>query len=165
MATSVEAVHEYDHPVEIVYEAFTDPDFYLAKFSGVGARNVEIIASGDDQGVFSVETSREVPLDVPGALKSLLGAWTTVIQSEEWIEGEEDEFLNELNIDSEGVPALLTGTMTLYPSGDGCINEVVMRIDCRIPLVGKKLERFIADSTADQLAAEYDFIQGYLEDL
>jgi hypothetical protein len=165
MATTVEAVHEYDHPVDTVFEAFTDPEFYLAKFSGVGARNVEIIASGNEDGVFSVETSREVPLDVPGALKSLLGAWMTIIQNEEWIEGEEDEYLNELNIDSEGVPALLTGTMTLYPSGDGCVNEVVMRIDCKIPLVGRKLEHFIADSTAEQLAAEYEFIQEYLEGL
>jgi uncharacterized protein YndB with AHSA1/START domain len=165
MATTVEAVHEYDHPVESVFEAFTDPEFYLAKFSGVGARNVEIIASGNEDGVFSVETSREVPPDVPGALKTLLGAWTTVIQNEEWIEGEEDEYLNELNIDSEGVPALLTGTMILYSSDDGCVNEVVMSIDCRIPLVGKKLERFIADSTAEQLAAEYEFIREYLEEL
>jgi hypothetical protein len=165
MSTSVEAVHQYDHPIETVYAAFTDPEFYLAKFSGVGARNVEIIASADEDGVFSVETSREVPLDVPGALKSLLGAWTTVIQSEEWLPGEEDEYLNELKIDSEGVPALLTGTMALYPSGDGCVNEVVMTIDCKIPLVGRKLERFIADSTADQLAAEYDFIREYLKGL
>lgn len=165
MATNVEAVHEYDHPVETVYEAFTDPAFYLAKFSGVGARNVEIVASGNEDGVFTVETRREVPLDVPGALKKLLGEWTTIIQGEEWIEGEEDEYLNELSIDSEGVPALLTGTMTLYPSGDGCVNEVVMTIDCKIPLVGKKLESFIADNTQEQLAAEYEFIQEYLEDL
>ena len=40
-----------------------------------------------------------------------------------------------------------------------------MSIDCKIPLLGKRLERFIAGSTADQPAAEYEFIREYLEEL
>ena len=91
MTTSVEVSHEYAHPVETVIGAFTDPDFYLQKFEGVGARDVEVLASGNEEGVFSIETRRDVPLDVPGALKTFLGAWTTVIQNEDWIEGEEGQ--------------------------------------------------------------------------
>ncbi len=165
MSTTVEASHEYEHPIETVIGVFTDPEFYLDKFGGVGARNVEVLASSDEDGVFTVETRREVPLDVPGALKTILGSWTTILQNEEWVEGEDGEYLNEIEINSEGVPALITGTMTLIPTDDGCINEVVMDIDCRIPLVGRKLEKFVAHSTAEQLDAEYEFIQGYLDGL
>ncbi|MDH4032115.1 MAG: DUF2505 domain-containing protein, partial [Chromatiales bacterium] len=104
MTTSVEVSHEYAHPIETVIGAFTDPDFYLHKFEGIGARDVEVLASDDDGDVFSVETRRDVPLEVPAALKKLLGSWTTVIQNEEWVEGEDDEYLNELQINSEGVP-------------------------------------------------------------
>lgn len=166
MSTTVEAVHEYDHPVEKVFSAFTDPDFYLAKFEGTGAREVEVVACSDEDGVFSIETSREVPLEVPSALKAVLGDWTTVVQNEEWVEGDDGEFLNELDITSEGVPARITGNMTLYGTDDGgCVNEVTIRIDCGIPLLGGKLEKFVAANTRDQLEAEYEFVQEYLEDM
>ena len=165
MSTTVESIHEYDHDVETVYAAFTDPDFYLAKFEGVGARNVEVLSSSNDEGVFAVETSREVPLDVPAALKSLLGEWTSIVQNEEWIEGEDGEYLNELDMSSDGVPAKMTGTMRLYATEDGCVNEVAITIDCGIPFVGKKIESFVGQSTAGQLDSEYDFIQPYLDDL
>jgi hypothetical protein len=164
MSTSVTAVHEYDYAVETVFAAFTDPDFYLEKFEGIGHRDVEVVACSDDDDVFAIKTSRQVPLDVPGPLKALVGAWTTVIQNEEWLEGEDGEFLNELDIASEGVPAKMTGTMTLYATEDGgCVNEVTITIDCSIPLLGGKLERFVADTTSEQLDAEYAFIQDYLE--
>ena len=165
MSTTIEAIHEYDHDLETVYAAFTDPEFYLQKFEGVGARNVEVLSSSADEGIFSVETSREVPLDVPAALKSLLGEWTGIVQNEEWIESEDGEYLNELDMDSEGVPAKMTGTMRLYATDDGCVNEVTITIDCGIPFVGKKIESFVAESTVGQLDAEYEFIQPYLDDL
>lgn len=165
MSTIVEASHEYEQPIETVIGVFTDPEFYLEKFEGVGARNVEVLSSSDDEGVFTIETRREVPLDVPGALKTFLGAWTTVLQNEEWIEGEDGEYLNEIEINSEGVPALITGTMTLVSTEAGCVNEVVMEIDCRVPLVGRKLEKFVAESTEEQLDAEYEFIREYLDGL
>jgi hypothetical protein len=165
MSTTIEAVHEYDHDVDTVYSQFTDPDFYLAKFEGVGARNVEIVASNNEDGVFTVETSREVPLEVPGALKSLLGGWTTIIQAEEWTEEGEGEYVNQLDISSDGVPAAMSGMMRLYATDSGCVNEVAITIDCSIPLIGGKLERFVGATTADQLEEEYAFVQAWLEEI
>ena len=164
MSTTIEAIHEYAHDVETVYAAFTDPEFYVAKFEGVGARDVAVLSSSAEDGVFAVETTRDVPLDVPGPLKSFLGGWTTIIQGEEWTETEDGEYVNDLLMSSDGVPATMTGTMQLYATDDGCVNEVAITIDCKIPLVGGKLERFVGDSTAGQLADEYEFIQQYLED-
>lgn len=166
MSTTVEVSHEYDYPLETVHAAFTDPDFYIAKFEGTGARDVEVIAAGDEDGVFTIETRREVPLEVPAALRTFLGEWTTVIQAEEWVEGEEGEFLNELEISSEGVPARMSGSMRLYGAeGGGCVNEVRITIDCGIPIVGRRLESFIAGNTEDQLEDEYEFIRAYLDEL
>lgn len=165
MSTTVEAVHEYTQDVETVYGAFTDPDFYVGKFEAIGARNVEVLSSAAEDGVFTIETTRDVPLEVPGALKSLLGGWTSIIQNEEWTEAEDGEYVNDLVLTSDGVPATISGTMRLYPTDGGCVNEVTMTIDCKIPLVGGKLERFVGGSTAEQLAEEYEFIQHYLEEL
>ena len=165
MSNTVEAVHEYTQSVETVYAAFTDPDFYVGKFEAIGARNVEVLSSASEDGVFTVETTRDVPLEVPGALKSFLGGWTTIIQNEEWTETEDGEYVNDLVLTSDGVPATISGTMHLYATDTGCANEVTITISCKIPLVGGKLERFVGGSTAQQLADEYEFIQHYLEEL
>ena len=165
MSTTIEAIHEYDHDLETVFAEFTNPDFYVAKFEGVGARNVEVIASGHEDGVFTIETSREVPLEVPGALKSLLGGWTTIVQTEEWAETDDGDCVNRLDIMSEGVPANMSGTMCLYATDGGCTNEVSITIDCGIPLIGGRLERFVGATTAEQLEDEYAFVRAWLDEL
>jgi hypothetical protein len=42
---------------------------------------------------------------------------------------------------------------------------VAITIAASVPLIGGKLESFIAESTAENLAAEYEFIQAYLDAL
>ena len=152
MSTTIEAIHEYAHDLETVFGEFSNPRFYVAKFEGVGARN-------------TIETSREVPLEVPGAQKSLLGGWTTIVQTEDWSETEDGDYVNELDITSEGVPARMSGAMHLYATDTGCTNEVSITIDCSIPLIGGRLERFVGATTAAQLDDEYAFIQAWLDEL
>ncbi len=162
MTVTVRARHQYSHPVAKVWKVFTTPEFYQDKFEGVGARNVEVLSSDSGDGEFSIETTREVPLDVPSVLKTFLGEWNAMLQNEHWVE-EDGEYLNELEMSGDGVPARMTGSMRLKPSGKGCVNEVEITIKAQVPLVGKKLEAFIAKGTEGQLAAEYDFIRGYLK--
>ena len=165
MSVTVEARHEYDFDLDTVIEAFTDPEFYEAKFEGIGARKVEVLSSDQDDDVFTVETRRDVPLEVPGFLKKVLGDWTTMLQSERWAQDDEGNWFNELDMSGDGVPAKMTGTMYLSPTDEGCVNEVAITISAAVPLIGGKLEAFIAESTAENLAAEYEFIQAYLEEL
>lgn len=163
MSVTVRARHEYRHPVSKVWAAFTDPDFYQAKFEGIGHRNVEVIATESDADGFSIEVSREVPLEVPGFLRSMLGEWNTLLQNERWSAGGKGDYANELEIEARGVPAAMTGTMKLTSKGKGCVNEVAITIRASVPLIGGKLEQFVARDTEATLEAEYEFIQGYLD--
>jgi hypothetical protein len=124
---------------------------------------VEVLATDEDDGEFTVETRRQVPLDVPGMLRKFLGEWNTVLQSERWTEGAKGVYTNELDISAHGVPATMTGTMTLKSAGKGSVNEVEITIRAGVPLLGGKLEQFVAAGTEEQLAAEYDFIRRYLD--
>lgn len=163
MSVTVRARHVYRHPVEKVWAAFSDPEFYQHKFEGIGHRDVEVLASDAGDGEFTIETRRRVPLDVPGMLKKFLGEWNTVLQDERWCEGAEGEYTNELEITAEGVPASMTGAMTLAPAKSGCVNEVEITIRAGVPIIGGRLEQFVAEGTEAQLAAEYDFIRKYLD--
>ena len=165
MSVTVEARHDYDFDLETVIEAFTDPEFYEAKFEGVGARKVEVLSSDQDDDVFTVETRRDVPLEVPGFLKKVLGEWNTMLQSERWARDDEPNGLNEPDTSGERVPAKMTRTISRTPPAEGCLNEVAIPINAPDPHLGGKLEAFIAESTAENLAAEYEFIQAYLEEL
>jgi uncharacterized protein YndB with AHSA1/START domain len=165
MSVTVRARHEYRHPVKKVWAAFSDPEFYQAKFEAIGHRNVEIVSTDTDGAGFSVEVSREVPLDVPGFLRGILGEWNTLLQNERWTDAGKGVYTNELEIEARGVPALMTGTMTLASHGKGCVNEVAITIRASVPLIGGKLEQFVSRDTEATLAAEYEFIQDYLDSL
>jgi hypothetical protein len=164
MSVTVRARHEYRHPVNKVWEAFTDPEFYQAKFEGIGHRNVEVVSSERDEDGFIIETSREVPVDVPAVLRSILRDWNTLLQSEHWLEEGKGVYTNELQIEARGVPANLSGTMRLSARGKGCVNEVAITIRASVPLIGGKMEQFVARDTEETLAAEYEFIREYLEE-
>ena len=161
----VNATHEYDHDIESVYAAFTNPDFYIDKFESIGCRNVEVVESSeDDDGGFQIEVHREVKADAPAVLQALIGEWNSLIQSETWqTEEVGEEYYNEFEIESEGTPVTITGTMTLSGDSESCVNEVELTIRCGVPLVGRKVEEFVAKDSAKNLAAEYEFIQEYLE--
>lgn len=163
MSVTVRARHEYRHPVSKVWAAFSDPEFYQAKFEGIGHRNVEVVSTESDAAGFSIEVSREVPLDVPGFLRGLLGEWNLLLQNERWTEAGKGVYTNELEIEARGVPAAMTGTMRLSASGKGCVNEVAITIRASVPLIGGKLEQFVSKDTEATLAAEYAFIQDYLD--
>jgi hypothetical protein len=163
MSVTVRARHEYRHPVDEVWAAFSDPEFYQAKFEAIGHRNVEVVASESDEDGFSIEVSREVPLDVPAFLRSFLGEWNTLLQNERWTADGRGVYTNQLEIEARGVPAVMTGTMRLSPKGKGCVNEVEITIRASLPLIGGKLEQFVSRDTEATLEAEYQFIRAYLK--
>lgn len=157
----VTASHKYATDVADVYAAFCKPDFYKKKFAAVGARGVEVLEKKKRGDTFYIRTEREVPSDVPGMLRKFLGDWNTVVQTESW-EPDDEGYFNQLEIESEGVPVSIEGTMSLQPDGKGCVNKLSFEIDCSIPLVGGKLEDFIARDMREVLDREYKFIKGYL---
>lgn len=163
MSLTVRARHEYKQPLAKVWAAFSDPEFYQAKFEGIGHREVEVVSAQREGDEFSIEISRQVPVDVPGVLRGLLGEWNTLLQAERWAPAGSNVYANELTIEARGVPAAMQGRMKLSASGKGCVNEVEITIRASVPLIGGKLEQFVARDTEATLAAEYDFIQGYLD--
>ncbi|MEM7082897.1 MAG: DUF2505 domain-containing protein [Pseudomonadota bacterium] len=155
---NITAQHKYPCSSEELYTLFTQDGFHADKFAACGAKNIDVveIERGDD--TFSITLDRDVPADVPGVLKSLLGEWNTVTQTEEWQDVGDDEYICDFALSTEGVPAEITGTMNVMPDGEGCVNHVEMDITSSVPLLGKKLAQFIAKDAEKTLAKEYDYI-------
>ena len=156
-------LHRYDGSVDAVLRFFVDPDIVKTKYVGTGARNVEFLQLDDRDGVSVIRTRREVPADVPALLKKFLGAWNTVLQTERWRATDDGGWLCALEVDVVRVPVTVRGTLTLRPEGEGCVNDVRIDIACGIPLLGRKLERFVAGDTKKAMDAEFAYISRQLE--
>ncbi|MEE4379227.1 MAG: DUF2505 domain-containing protein [Candidatus Competibacteraceae bacterium] len=154
--------HHYDHPAAAVFKYFSDPDLIQAKFESIGTRAVEVLECAEiDGGV--TQSKREVPANVPGVLKKFLGAWNKVTQTEEWGPEEDGERVCDLNVEIAGVPVTVSGTMTLRSEGQGCVNDIHIKVSCSIPLVGGKLAAFVASDTETAMNDEYDYIKSQLD--
>ena len=162
MTIRIEVEHPYSHSLEAVFQAFSDPNFYVAKFEALGNRNVRVIDARHDGDTFSIDIEREVRLDVPRMLASVLGEWNPLLQKERWLR-RDDGYANELSVTSEIAPMAISGTMVLCPEGKECRNDVTMVISSKVPLVGRRLEQFAADGTEDSLEEEFVFITDYLK--
>lgn len=156
----VRVENRYEHSLSKVIDVFTEPDFYVAKFEGIGDRNVEVVQHGDDDG-FWIEIERQVPADAPSILKKFLGEWNQMGQMENWYE-DGDGYRNDLELFTHGVPLKITGTMLMSGDEESCVNRIEMRLASNVPLLGGHLEKFAAVRTQQGLDDEYEFIQGYL---
>lgn len=154
--------HEYAYPVETVWEAFRDPSFVEAKFMAIGAREVNLIKCDGDADSMVLVVEREVELDAPSVLKSFLGRWNRIVQSENWTR-KDDQYVNKFRVNAGGVPVRITGVGTLRPDEDGCVYEIDIEVVSEVPLVGRTLAQFVGTSTEETLDAEFDYTSENLE--
>ena len=150
--------HEYAHDVEAVYAMFIDAGEVEAKHAALGARNFsleecELYEDGAD-----VRFARELPAEVPSVLAKFIQPWNTVDQGEQWRGSDKGGYDALLDIEINGVPVAIKGTLELEPVEGGCINHVRIDVDCGIPFVGKTLAEFVAKDCERLVAEEYDYI-------
>lgn len=158
----VTAEHHYDADVDSVFALFSDPDFYVEKFKAVGARSVEVLEFQADGPNLQFTINREMPANAPSVIKSIIGEWNMLTQKEDWGGDPGEEYWNEFDIDAHGTPVTIKGSMLLRADGDGCVNEIELDIRCGIPLLGRKVEQFVAEDAEDSLEGEYEFIKSRL---
>ena len=157
----IQELHRYAKDVEALFCFFSDPEKIKAKFEGVGARNVQVLESSEQGGVFRVRTQREMPAEVPGILKKFFGEWNKVVQTESWRK-EGSSRRSEFQIDVSGAPVKMHGTMELRPEGEGCVNDVKLSISSGVPLLGKKIVELVAETSRKGMASEYAYIRAHL---
>ncbi len=87
----------------------------------------------------------------PAAARKLVGSSVRIVQRESWTTAESADFAMEI----PGKPGHLRGTITLVDKGDGGCDEVFAGdVKVNVPLVGGKLEGFVADILTRALRRE-----------
>ena len=149
--------HIYKQPIDAIYESCINEHFVKTKMSALGARHIEvnILKKGDST---TVEIVREMPTEVPSALKSIVKTWTKMTQTEVWKGEKGGPYDCNINIKVHGAPLSIQGQMKLAAHEGGTAVVSITEVKCTIPFVGKMLESFIGDTSKKAIEQEFDYI-------
>jgi len=135
---------------EQVYAMLANPDFREAvcEYQRYPERTVEITPVGRGM---RVRVDQYRPADeVPSFAKKLVGAKVNILQEETW----HSSTSADLSVTIPGKPGEMLGTITIVGDGDGVTETVDVQVKVSIPLLGGKLEDFIAGMLLGALKAE-----------
>ena len=88
-----------------------------------------------------------------------LGETTRAIQREHW----ESTTGGTLDIEAPGKPATVSGTIRLAADGAGTRETVELDITVKVPLIGGKLEKLLADRIVAGMDAEHSVGTAWLK--
>lgn len=150
----------YDATPDEVFAIITDRAFRetACKATHAASYDVGVTASGDDT---VVRVERELPTDrIPDFAKKFVGSTITVIQTETWHRPAADGSRQaDVRGEIRGTPASFTGTLALTPSGAKTVQAADLDVKVAVPLVGKKIEPFIAQAIEGSMVKEQEIGQ------
>lgn len=149
MTTSRTLTFDYSVPPADVAALLQDPVYLRSRSESAGEHNIEVTVEPAPGGV-QITVAREKDVDVPAFAKMVLGSARRAVESTFWRQSG-DQWLAEYKIEVGGVPVNTKGRSTLAPSGSGCRYTTTFEVEAKIPLIGKRIEGFVADGLEEQL--------------
>jgi hypothetical protein len=148
---SIEHEMRYDGATpEQVHAMLADPAFREQVCADTGFPKHTVSITPRDGGM-SVRIDQHRPADeLPGFVKKLVGSEINVVQEEEWSSPTDAR----LTVTIPGKPGSMTGSIRLVGDDAGTTEHVAVDVKVSVPLVGGKLEGFVADMLLKALRAE-----------
>ena len=141
----------YDASPAEVFEMLADPAFREASCAAQDVISAEVNLERDGNGFSLTLDQLQKTDDLPSFARTFAGDSTRAIQREEW----EDTTGGTLQIDTPGKPSTMKGTITLRAEGSETVEIVELELKVRVPLIGGKLEKLMAEKVATGMDAEH----------
>ena len=135
----VTRTHTYEAPLPRVVDMLADVDATTAKYEGMGHREVRVLELEPGPRSLRVRTSRVVDVDLPGFAKKVLKPTNTLVQVDEWRAQADGSWTGTFDVDVQGSPVHLSGTMLLRPEGERCTEEIRVEVTVKVPLIGGRI--------------------------
>lgn len=139
--------YDYEHDVDTVFNLLTDEDYYKARCESQGEKNVKVtkVEAGDE---ITMTIERTVVRDLPKVLAKMFSNENTIVSTLKWKDhGEGQKKTGHYNADVKGQPVTISAEFELVPRGDRCEYVISHSAKAKVPLVGKKIEKFIIEQT------------------
>ena len=141
----------YDAPPAQVYAMLADPEFRQQSCAAMEVISADVQLDHDGEGFTLVVDQLQNTKDLPAFARTFAGESTQAIQREVWLSKES----GNLSIESPGKPTSASGTIRLEPAGTGTTEVVELEIKVRVPLIGGKLEKLMAEKVAAGMDVEH----------
>ncbi len=153
--------YEFEHDVQTVYEALTEPQFLVDRCSAMGELSAECDVEEDEDGVTTVNLCREIQRDLPKILAKVFDPVQVMDMVEEWCP-DDDGWSGTWTMDVRGQPVLISASFELVPTAKGCKYTVTHSAKAKVPLIGRQLEKFILGQTTEGANDELSYLAEYL---
>jgi hypothetical protein len=132
-------------PAEVL-EMLTTPEFREQVCTSQHALQHSVEVTGTAAGGTTVVVSQDQSTEgAPPAARKVVGDSVRIVQREVWGPPDADPVTAEFGMEIPGKPGQLKGRITLVATANGCEERFEGDVKVGIPLVGGKLEKFIAD--------------------
>ena len=155
--------YHFKASVDKVFALLSDPDYLADRCLALGELQADCRVD-ERGGELVVTMRRRVQRKLPAFLARVFDANQTVELVERWKKnGKERSGSYALKV--IGQPVTVTAELNLKPAGrgrGGCTYTVTHAAKAGIPLIGRRIEQFILDQTADGARAELEHLAQHL---
>ena len=156
------AIHyEFEHDVESVYTLLTDPDFLVDRCLALGEMEASCEVDKKKK-LTSVTLTRKREIPLPAFLSRLMEPVQTLHIAEQWQPDGEGGWSGKYTFEIEGQPVSIGAKFELYPTDLGSCYSIEHHASAKVPLIGRRIEKFIQAQAETGCTEELDYLREQL---
>lgn len=165
MSRSIDVLTESPASVAQIHAAFGREDYWLARIAA-GAATTTLDSLVVDDGTVTVRTTQRLgPQLLPGMVARFVSGEVKIVQTETWRPDGEGQVRGEVSVAASGGLGSGHAETWLAPADDGGAQlRSAVRVEVKIPLVGRKLEKSIGAGLAQGIPEMLRFTTTWITD-
>ncbi|NIH85906.1 DUF2505 domain-containing protein [Amycolatopsis granulosa] len=162
MASRIEHRAEYAYGVSEVFRAETGEEALKARLAEIGGKNSALLSHSADENGARYQLRQGIEADKLPPIVRKLQPGDLYVDREHTFTRDGDGYTGTARATVSGMPGEITARTEIRPAGDGTVVQTRGEVKVRIPLVGGKLESFVAAELTTLLAREAEFSREWL---
>ena len=162
MSVQVSRVYDCPGKVETVFAALSGQGWAQRKAEVLQDDSTTVRRDVAADGGVTLAVSRALPDGAPGFLQRFLPSDGRVVQTDTWGPDQAGVRRGTWRAELPGAPTEIGGTMRLEPAAGGTRYSIEGAVKVRVPLIGGKAERFVAELIGKLTDKEHDVLMGML---
>ena len=153
----------YDQSLNQLLPFYLEPKAIEKKLLHLGSRDIHIEKESDNGSQYKLKVDREVAVSPPKAIARFFQSWTKITQEETWNLTTDEQLESRIEVKIPGLPISLNTKIVMTADENCCHQKVKTSVKCSLPLIGKIMEKFIAEDLNRNIEAEASYIKASLD--
>ena len=165
MSRSFDVSYQSPSSVEQIHSAFGEEAYWLARLAAFGGSKTLDSLVVDPDGTVTVSVTEDLRSSaLPAMLAKLYRGELNVRSTEEWRPADDRRVTGEISVAVTGAPGSGRGQAVLAPSGNASQLTLNAIVEFNVPLVGGRIESYVAREFADGIREIQRFTTGWISE-